>query len=210
MGIKPLKCTIVSGAPVKDYEFLKNNIDLKSFIIAADSGYVTCRNAGIPVNLIIGDFDSSPKPKADYEIIALPCEKDDTDTFFCIKEAIKRGFDEIAIFCAAGSRLDHTYSNIICLDYCNRSNINAYIVNENNKAFITSNDITLKKDNYKFFSVFAFSDCVEGLTIKGAKYEIDNKTVYSYQSFGQSNEFLNDEVKISLKKGTILLFLSND
>lgn len=210
MGIKPLKCTIVSGAPVKDYEFLKNNIDLKSFIIAADSGYVICRNAGIPVNLIIGDFDSSPKPKADCEIIALPCEKDDTDTFFCIKEAIKRGFDEIAIFCAAGSRLDHTYSNIICLDYCNRSNINAYIVNENNKAFITSNDITLKKDNYKFFSVFAFSDCVEGLTIKGAKYEIDNKTVYSYQSFGQSNEFLNDEVKISLKKGTILLFLSND
>lgn len=205
-----MKCTIVSGAPVKDYEFLKKNIDLKSFIIAADSGYVTCRNAGIPVNLIIGDFDSSPKPKADCEIIALPAEKDDTDTFSCIKEAIKRGFDEIAIFCAAGSRLDHTYSNIICLDYCNRSNINAYIVNENNKAFISSKNITLKKDNYKFFSVFAFSDCVEGLTIKGAKYEIENKTVYSYQSFGQSNEFLNDEVKISLKKGTILLFLSND
>ena len=108
-----MKCMIVSGAPVKDYEFLKNNIDLKSFIIAADSGYVTCRNAGIPVNLIIGDFDSSPKPKADCEIIALPAEKDDTDTFSCIKEAIKRGFDEIAIFCAAGSRLDHTYSNII-------------------------------------------------------------------------------------------------
>ena len=210
MGIKPLKCTIVSGAPVENYSFLKENVDLSSFIIAADSGYVTCRKAGIPVNLIIGDFDSSPKPTADCEIITLPCEKDDTDTFSCIKEAIKRGFDEIAIFCAAGSRLDHTYSNIVCLDYCNRSNINAYIVNENNKAFISSKDITLKKDNYKFFSVFAFSDCVEGLTIKGAKYEIENKTVYSYQSFGQSNEFLNDEVKISLKKGTILLFLSND
>ena len=210
MGIKPLKCTIVSGAPVENYNFLKENVDLSSFIIAADSGYVTCRKAGIPVNLIIGDFDSSPKPTADCEIIALPCEKDDTDTFSCIKEAIKRGFDEIAIFCAAGSRLDHTYSNIVCLDYCNRSNIYAYILNENNMVFVSSKDIILKKDKYKFFSVFSFSDCVEGLTIKGAKYETENKTVYSYQSFGQSNEFLNDDVKISFKKGTILLFLSND
>ena len=161
MGIKPLKCTIVSGAPVENYSFLKENVDLSSFIIAADSGYVTCRNAGIPVNLIIGDFDSSPKPTADCEIITLPCEKDDTDTFSCIKEAIKRGFDEIAIFCAAGSRLDHTYSNIVCLDYCNRSNIYAYILNENNMVFVSSKDIILKDDLFDCFREFSeyFGQC---------------------------------------------------
>lgn len=54
-----MKFTIVAGAPNQDPQFLKNNVDLDSFIIAADSGYMTCKIAGIVPNLIIGDFDSS-------------------------------------------------------------------------------------------------------------------------------------------------------
>lgn len=205
-----MKCSIISGAPDQNYQFLKENIDLNSFIIAADSGYLNCKKAGIPVNLIIGDFDSSDKPDCFCEVIALPKEKDDTDTFSCIKEAIKRGYDEIVLYCALGSRFDHTYSNVICLDYCRRNGVRAYIVNDKNKIMLCDSEIVFKKNNYKYFSVFAFSDIIEGLSIKGAKYCLDNKTVYSWQSFGQSNEFSDCEVKISIKKGTILLIFSND
>lgn len=38
-----MKFTIVAGAPNQDPQFLKNNVDLDSFIIAADSGYMTCK-----------------------------------------------------------------------------------------------------------------------------------------------------------------------
>ena len=62
MGIKKIKCSIVAGAPNADVDYLKNAVDKNSFIIAADSGYVYCKKAGIVPDIIIGDFDSSKKP----------------------------------------------------------------------------------------------------------------------------------------------------
>ena len=59
MGTQIKKCTIISGAPDDDIDFLKENIDVQSFIICADSGYKNCLKAGFTPNLIIGDFDSS-------------------------------------------------------------------------------------------------------------------------------------------------------
>ena len=123
MGTQIKKCTIISGAPDDDIEFLKDNIDKNSFIICADSGYKNCIKAGFSPNLIIGDFDSSKKPNIDCEIITLKVEKAFTDTFHCVMEAVDRGYNNIDIFCAIGSRMDHTYSNILSLDYCQKHNV---------------------------------------------------------------------------------------
>ena len=71
MGTQIKKCTIISGAPDDDIDFLKENIDVQSFIICADSGYKNCLKAGFTPNLIIGDFDSSEKPDINCEIISL-------------------------------------------------------------------------------------------------------------------------------------------
>ena len=59
MGIEKMKCSIISGAPNCDTDFLKNNVDIKSFIICADSGYKHCLDADIKPDIVIGDFDSS-------------------------------------------------------------------------------------------------------------------------------------------------------
>ena len=95
MGNKKVKCIIVSGAPDDDYDFLKEKLKKESYIIAADSGYLKCIKVNVIPDLIIGDFDSSPIPDVDTEIIRLPAEKDDTDTFYCVKKAIELGFKEI-------------------------------------------------------------------------------------------------------------------
>ena len=51
------KCTIVSGAPNDNIEFLKSHIDRASFIIAADSGYKKLLSAEIIPDAIVADFD---------------------------------------------------------------------------------------------------------------------------------------------------------
>lgn len=210
MGNKKLKFTIISGAPNQNIFFLKQNIDKKSFVIAADYGYKTCSQAGIIPDLIIGDFDSSEFTEANCDIISFSPVKDDTDTLCCVKEAIKRGADEIEIFCGIGSRLDHTYANILCLEYCRKNNVKAFLINENNKALIIDKKLVIEKSEYKYFSLFAFLGDVSGLTIKGAAYELDNKSVSAGDSFGVSNEFKENTVEIELKKGLILLIFSND
>ena len=63
---------------------------------------------------------------------------------------------------------------------------------------------------YKYFSLFAFLGDVLGISIKDAYYELDNTDMKPYEQYAQSNCFKDKPVRISVKKGTILLIQSND
>ena len=63
----------------------------------------------------MGDFDSYENPDLETETIVLPCEKDDTDTAFAVKEALKRGFQDFLLVGVIGERLDHTLGNVSLL-----------------------------------------------------------------------------------------------
>lgn len=210
MGDKKVNCIIVSGAPDEDIEYLKKKLTSSAYIIAADSGYLKCLEAGFIPDLIIGDFDSSTQPEINTEIIKLPAEKDDTDTFYCVKKALEMGFEEIEILCAIGDRADHNYSNMLCLEYCRRHNIKCSISNARNKLQLVNDVIVIDDSEYKYFSLFAFLSNVSGLSIKGAYYEVNQIDMKPYEQFAQSNCFKGEKVEISLKSGTILLIQSND
>lgn len=210
MGDQKVKCIIVSGAPDNDIQFIKSKLNRSAFIIAADSGYKNCLKAGLIPDLIIGDFDSASCPEFRNRVVRLPVEKDDTDTFYCVKEAIKRGFTEIELLCAIGSRADHTYSNILCLEYCRKSGVKCTIANAKNKIQLVENEIEIDDSEYEFFSVFAFLGEAKGVSIKGAYYETDNADLSPSDQFAQSNHFKGEKVEISVRDGIILLIQSND
>lgn len=214
MGTQIKKCTIISGAPDNDIEFLKDNIDKNSYIICADSGYKNCIKAGFSPNLIIGDFDSSKKPDIDCEIITLKVEKAFTDTFHCVMEAVDRGYNNIDIFCAIGSRMDHTYSNILSLDYCQKHNVKCCIINRNNRISLIKDKGIINKD-YDNFSLFAYlSDC-KNVRIKGAYYTAgfygkNSLNINQCDQFAQSNFVSENYAELTLDSGTLLLIESND
>lgn len=210
MEIKKINCSIVAGAPNADVDYLKNAVDKNSFIIAADSGYVYCKEAGIVPDIIIGDFDSSRTPDTDIEFIKLPVMKDDTDTFSTIKYAVSKGFKQIEIFNAVGNRFDHTYSNTLCLKYCVDNNVEAHIIDRHNKISLVKTKIVITPGNFKYFSVFAYGCKAEGLTIKNALYELTNRDIDPYVQYTQSNEFRDLPVEISIKNGILMLVQSND
>lgn len=205
-----MRCVIVSGAPDNDIQFIKNKLDRSAFIIAADSGYKNCLKAGIVPDLIIGDFDSASCPQFGSRVIRLPVEKDDTDTFYCVKEAINRGYDEIELFCAIGDRVDHTYSNILCLEYCRQKGVECSISNAKNKIMLVENGIELEEEEYHYFSLFAFFGTAKGVSVNGAYYDLDNADLKPEDQLAQSNHFNGGKVNISVKEGKILLILSND
>ncbi|MDD6728595.1 MAG: thiamine diphosphokinase [Eubacteriales bacterium] len=209
MGTKIKSCAIITGAPENEIQYYKNHLDGR-FIISADSGYKKCVKLGLEPDLIIGDFDSSEKPQTDAETIVLPVRKDDTDTFYSVKEAVKRGFNDILILGGIGSRIDHTYDNILCLNYCADRNINAVMLNKNNKIRVLTNDTIFESDGYKYFSLFAlFGDCVD-LTITGAEYNVTDYTLTADCPLAQSNELKDEKVQLKFKSGKILLIQSND
>lgn len=209
-----VKCTIISGAPNDNCEYLKNHVCRDSFIICADSGYLRLAKAGINPDLILGDFDSSPKPVADCEVITLPVEKAYTDTFECVMLAVDRGYKEIEIFNAIGSRVDHTYSNVLCLDYCSKHNVVCSIVSENNRLSLIKGRKVFKKE-YDYFSLFAYLEDCREVRIKGAYYTAgfygkDALDINMSDQFAQSNFICDGQCEITVKKGTLLLIESND
>ena len=54
-------------------------------VVACDAGYRNAAVLGIQPDLIVGDFDSAPKPETTGDMIILPHVKDDTDTHYAAK-----------------------------------------------------------------------------------------------------------------------------
>ena len=71
---------IVCGGTIDNIRWLKENLQMYTHIIAADSGYDYCRKSEVIPNVIIGDFDSvSYDLPNNVKRISLPTKKDETD-----------------------------------------------------------------------------------------------------------------------------------
>ncbi len=209
-----VKCVIVSGSPENDLDFIKQNIGSEDYIIAADSGYKKLEPLGIKPDVIVADFDSSEKPVTDIEIMVYPVEKDATDTFNAVKLAVAKGYKDILILGALGGRLDHTYSNILCLEYARKHDADCVIADRNNRLSLITSHKRIVKD-YKWFSVFAFLGECKGIKFDGSHYD---QCFYNKKSLdlkpedqlGQSNYIENEYCDISVESGTLLLIEAND
>ncbi len=109
------RCVIVSGAPIGDYERIRGYLREDDFYLFCDGGLRHSAGLRAEPDLVVGDFDSHEKPEGRAEIIALPREKDDTDTVYAAKEALRRGFREVLLLGAVGERLDHSLVNVSLL-----------------------------------------------------------------------------------------------
>lgn len=204
-----VKSVIVSGAPENDLTYYGKYLK-DSYIICADSGYKKCQTLGVKPDVIVGDFDSSEYPSENCEIIKLNTHKDDSDTFHCVCLAVERGFEDITVLGGIGSRFDHTYSNVLSLNYCFEKGVKCRLINSNNHITVESGSFTINQNGYAYFSLFALFEKCEGLTINGAEYELDNFELLPSAQLTQSNSFYGEQVNISIKKGKILLILCND
>ncbi len=205
------RCVIVGGAKINDYEFVKSHFSENDYFIYCDGGLNHMESLGISPDLIIGDFDSHENPNMDRETIVLPTEKDDTDTVYAVKEALKRGFNSFLIIGAIGGRFDHTMGNLAMLLYLEKKGCDAFIVDDYSEITIMSGKsgnpgkITIN-DNCKYFSVISAEERALGITIRNAKYEVEGFDLTNDMPIGVSNEVLKGkEAEIEVKEGKVFI-----
>ena len=202
------RCVIVGGAEIKNYELIKNYFRPDDFFIYCDCGLKHEKNLGKNPDLIIGDFDSYAQPENLENVIVLPCVKDDTDTIFAVKEGLKRGFEEFLLTGVTGGRQDHNLGNIYALLMLAKKNKKALIIDDYSEIKIIKPQETEKiKFGWKFFSLINISGTAKGITIRNAKYNLEDAEITPEFQYGISNEFLSPEkdVEIFLRKGYLLL-----
>lgn len=199
-------CLIVSGGDFSR-EGVSERFDL---IIACDRGFEYAEKLGVSPDVVIGDFDSADAPDAPgIPVIRFPSVKDDTDTMLAAKYALEHGYDDIAVCCAFGGRLDHTLANIQTAAFIAERGARARLFGEDTAAEAFSGGARrfTRRDGWSL-SVFALSDRCEGVSISGTKYEVRGAELTNGFPLGVSNTWASGEAEVSAESGTLLVLMS--
>lgn len=200
--------------------FVKTVIEREnySYVIAVDGGAFYTKKIGVLPNLIVGDFDTLDKKvlqeykEKGIEYAIYPSEKDYTDTHLAVEIALKKKPTKITIVAGTGSRLDHTLGNIGLLLLALKQGILMEIVDKNNRMYMIDKEWKIQKQlTYgTYISLLPYSEVVSGITLTGFRYSMENETLSFGESRGISNELVEKEGKITLKKGVLLIIESRD
>ena len=199
------RCVIIGGAGIARYDRINRFLREDDYCVFCDSGLRHVPFLRAEPGLIVGDFDSHEKPETDTEIIELPREKDDTDTFYAVKEAVRRGFDDFLLAGVTGERMDHTLANLSILQYLDTAGKKARILDDWSEMSIISRN-EAEVDGCAYFSLLAVGGPARGIRITGAKYPLEDGTITGDFQYGVSNEVLPGETaRISVREGRLLL-----
>jgi len=211
-------CYIVSAGDCTGINILKEENDI---VIAADGGLKYLEKAGVTPDVILGDFDSLGFKPEGANVISYCPEKDDTDTMLAVKLGIEKGFKEFIIYGALGGRLDHTIANLTIINYLSDQGCKCTVIDEHviiRNVFsqnelcenmtggkMIAGKLTLDKKDAGTFSIFSLKDVAKGVSIVGAKYEVENITFTNNIPLGVSNEFVGKEVVVEVADGQLIV-----
>ena len=202
---------IVAAGEIHNYGSAISFLRKDDYFIFCDGGLSHAESLGIKPNLIVGDFDSCDfdvlsKYEEQCEIIKLPREKDVTDTLYAVKLAVERGYSDFLILGAMGGRFDHALGNISILLYLEGLGKKAVLIDDYSVMQIAGSKPLLIEDNCSYFSVLTVAGDVSGVTIKNAKYPLENASLSADFQLGISNEVLPGKVaEVSVEHGRVLV-----
>ena len=210
------RCVIVGGAEIGNYRKVRSYLRGSDFIVYCDSGLKHMERLGAAPSLIVGDWDSYDDPYLDVETITLPVAKDDTDTVYAMREGMKRGFRKFLLIGVLGERLDHTLVNAYILTALENRGCHGMIVDDYSEMELISSRTDEEgishpgkasvEDRYPFFSLVALEGAARGVTIKNAKFEIEDAVIGPDYQYATSNEVLpGSTAEITLENGRLLL-----
>ncbi len=197
---------IIGGAEIQNYALIRESFRENDYYVYCDCGLKHREGLGVVPDLIIGDFDSHAQPEDLHNVIVLPVVKDDTDTIFAVKEGIRRGYEDFLLIGATGGRQDHNLGNIYSLLMLKNAGKTAKILDDYSEmSIIASGEECRVKKGWRYFSLLNISGTARGISITGAKYELDGAEILPEYQYGISNEVMHDEALITLRDGILLL-----
>ncbi len=210
------RCVIVGGAEIGNYRKIRAHLRGYDFIIYCDSGLRHMERLGAAPSLIVGDWDSHENPYLDVETITLPVAKDDTDTVYAMREGVKRGFKEFLLIGVIGERLDHTLVNAYILTALENRGCHGTIIDDYSEMELVSSWTDEEgtghpgkasvEEKYPFFSLIALEGEARGVTIRDAKFGLEDGSIGPDYQYATSNEVMPGKTAdITVEDGRLLL-----
>ncbi|HBC29868.1 MAG TPA: thiamine diphosphokinase [Clostridiales bacterium] len=211
-----MKTALIVGNGEEVHKSIIENLKY-DYVICADGGLEKVKNYGITPDIIIGDFDSvALNVLKQYEnkipVEKFPSEKDFTDMELAVEFAVSKGYNNIILTGASGTRLDHTLGNILLMEKYYKDGVNISIIDNNNEMKIISDNAELfieYKEGY-YISIIPVTEYIQGLYLEGFKYNLDNVNVQRGSTLCISNQIKDNKGRITLRKGTAIVIISKD
>lgn len=181
-------------------------------LLCADAGLKKAEKYGLVPDLVVGDFDSMPQPPSSGPpVLVLPVKKDDTDTAVCIKIGREKGYREFRIAGGMGGRFDHTLANLQCLADCASRGEQGWLVDGKNYVTVLHpGEYSFSRMEHRMLSLFAFTERVEGITLKGTEWELEKADLLQTIPLGCSNWFQSDRITLAFCRGLLVVTMSRD
>jgi thiamine pyrophosphokinase len=186
------------------------NLLPEDLLIAVDGGLHACTAQGLSPQILVGDLDSfGDAPLPNIPICRFPVKKDETDTYLAYLEGVRRGYKHFEIYGGLGGRADHTIANLQLLRrIAGEGNTAVLVGTDARMVAFADRETTLQTHVGQPLGVFALTEVCEGVSIRGAEYNLENGILRNDFPLGVSNTAKESEVKISVKKGALLCVLS--
>lgn len=196
-------CYVVGAGENYGLDFVPEQGD---YVIAVDGGYEYLEQAGIVIDMAVGDFDSLRQRPRHANVISLNAEKDDTDMRAAVWEGLRRGYGMFHIYGGTGGRMDHTIANMQLLAELSQKGKQGFLFGRDCvMTALTNGELLFPEGIWGYVSVFAHSDQAVGVTLSGLKYPLKDAVLKNTYSLGVSNELRGQKSKISVEKGTLLI-----
>ncbi len=181
-------------------------------VFAADSGLDHAVAAGLTPTVLVGDMDSISSRGRMWayangvDIREASPDKDQTDTELALACAMEvDDLHGILLLAGQGDRLDHLLGTLLALGHPSlapAAHLSAYI-GATSAVLVRDRVRAVPIDAGRTFSVLALHGAVEGLTVRGGRWELQDDRLGGHESRGVSNVAVDDEIRVSAAQGVV-------
>lgn len=204
---------IVTNGRFGDTSFFQKKFSdmANRLIICCDGAARHLAKTKIKPDIVLGDMDSintfqlADFKKEGIKIIEYPTKKDFTDTELALDCALNMNPSAIYIWGALGGRIDHILGNVFLLVKGKRANIKTCLIDEYAETFILREEVIFNNAVGCTVSLLSLSSKVEGITLHGFAYPLNNETLRMGETRGLSNYIKESTAKIKFVSGDLLV-----
>ncbi|MBS1710895.1 MAG: thiamine diphosphokinase [Armatimonadetes bacterium] len=202
MGLRVL-CVLAGGTP--PFQSLADLAQGADAVWAADSGQDVCLANGFLPHVVVGDLDSVSErmPGVEYR------ERPDQDHSDCDKLLAEvRGLGEVDLVMAGleGDRFDHVVTSLSSIA---RSGLSPRILLQQGFGVFcrAGAGLAFRASPGQVFSLLSLDGAL--VSTRGARWEMQDRTVSFSSGFSLSNEFAGDRLEIQVDQGVVMAILDS-
>lgn len=181
-------------------------------IYCADGGTRHAHALDLVPDVVVGDLDSLNDEIRDWlaaqdvPVKTHPAEKDQTDLELTIDVAVDAGATSLLLLGGAGSRLDHTFTNVSFLARARAHGVAAeLVVGYQHCRLVCDERIVFTGDPGDTISLIPWGRDVHNVWITNVKWPLSGRTLRFGDGLGVSNVFVESQVEVRAGEGRLLI-----